>query len=389
MNSVKIRVFVTTSHLSTIYMTLLARKTAPEGYKDVLLIDTGTRRDVLIRLIEETASFHNWHVLHNFSGSVGADFDYKTGTRKKLTRKFKNFFLISWFYKLMLRRYMKRREQEYIEKLKKVKGLDGSFPVTELYLMTETYLNHPLMKLFPDASVSYMEHGMGDYYHILTAKTRPGKLYCVFSEPYRHYLESKGLACGWVYDLPGKDGFRDLAEKLLAVHANTLHTERLPKTDKPVVFILLETPHVYNVPQSYWTAYIDHIFTRIDDPKKYHFILKPHPMHSREHQKITLGYLDKKGIEYSLLGSDELASASAEVLFSMWAGQTKHVFSIFSSACYYLSELYDGNGISFWHSAGFLEKNIGNAPRQYYTLFKELQPLVNEVFTLKCRKIGD
>lgn len=48
-----------------------------------------------------------------------------------------------------------------------------------LYMLTQTYLNSPLMQLFTSASINYIEHGMGDYYYILDPKT-PKETFIVF-----------------------------------------------------------------------------------------------------------------------------------------------------------------------------------------------------------------
>lgn len=366
-------------------MSMLAGQTASESNTDVLLIDTGIRRDVLIKLIQETSELHSWAKFHNFSQPVNSEFDFKPTRYKTIVRKLKSLPVIKSFYNLLLKRYMKKRDAQYRNELRNSLPISNSNQEVELFLMTETYLNRPLIQLFPDATVSYMEHGMGDYYHILKKETKPGKLYCIFSQPYRDYLTRTHLSHEWVYDLPGRENFRSIVDKLLVKHAHTLHTEKLPTVNKPVVFILLESVHMYNVPENYWTDYIDHILRQIENPAQFHFLLKPHPTHSKYHLAITMKYFAELGLTYDLLGNDELTSASAEVLFGLWANQTRHVFCIFSSSCYYLSEFYKNQETTFWHSTEFLSRYIGNAPKQFHKLFVEIRPMVESVFTRNCR----
>ena len=366
-------------------MSMLAVKTASESYTDVLLIDTGIRRDVLIKLIQETAELHRWSKFQNFSEPVSSEFDFKPTRYKIIVRKLKSLPVIKSFYNLLLKRYMKKRDSQYRNELLNSLPATETNQEVELFLMTETYLNRPLIQLFPDAKVSYMEHGMGDYYHILNKSTKPGKLYCIFSQQYRDYLKQNNISYDWVYDFPGRETFRTIVDVLLQKHAQTLHQEKLPVVTKPVVFILLESVHVYNVDEIYWTSYIDHILKQIDNPSQYHFLLKPHPTHSKYHLAITMNYFSGLGFTYDLLGNDELTSASAEVLFGLWANQTRHVFCIFSSSCYYLSEFYKNEETTFWHSTEFLSRHIGNAPKQFHKLFVEIRPMVENVFTQNCR----
>lgn len=56
-----------------------------------------------------------------------------------------------------------------------------------LYMLTQTYLNRPLMQLFPSASINYIEHGMGDYYYILDPKTPKGNFYCLFQKDIKNF----------------------------------------------------------------------------------------------------------------------------------------------------------------------------------------------------------
>jgi hypothetical protein len=386
MNSPYIRIFVTTSHISTVYMTMLAQATRSDAFIDILLIDTGIRRKELLTLISETSEFHKWALVHNFSDEVTEAHDFKPSLRKTITRKAKTWPGIKQVYDGMLTRYMNKRDAGYGVKLEQLlEPFIKSAQVSDLYLMTQTYLNRPLTQLFSGASINYMEHGIGDYYYILDKATPQGKMHAVFASPYRKYLANLGIANDWVLDLPGKDKFPALAKELLERHKISLRTDELPLPEKPIVYLLLEAVDMYNVDDSFWTAYIDHILKELKDPGSYHFLLKPHPMHSKHSIEKTEQYFGKLGLDYSILGGENYSSAAAEVLFSRWEDRTEHVFCLFSSSCFYLSQLYCNPKIRYYYSTEFMSRYIDNAPPQYYKLYVEIRPLIEQVFAERCK----
>jgi hypothetical protein len=252
-------------------------------------------------------------------------------------------------------------------------------------MLTQTYLNRPLQQLFPQASVNYIEHGMGDYYFVLDPKTPKGNLYCIFSEGYKRFLAKNGKSTDWVKPFPDLKNFPAIAEQLLEIQDKKIITEKLKVPEKPSVFILLEAVDMYNVKKTFWSEYLDHIFQKLENPKHYHYILKPHPMQSGESLTTTKNHFDSLGYSYTLLNETALINASAEVLFSLWKKQTEHVFCLFSSGCYYLSKLYADEKITFWYSTEFLSRYISNAPPQFLKLFKEIRPLIEEVLTENCK----
>ena len=386
MNSPYVRIFVTTSHISTVYMTMLAQATHSGTFTDILLIDTGVRRKELLTLIGETAEFHSWALVYSFSDEVTEEHDFKPSIRKTITRKMKILPGVRQIYDGMLNRFMNKRDAAYRKKLKELLGpFFETGQVPGLYLMTQTYLNRPLTQLFPGASIHYMEHGIGDYYYILAKATPQGKMHAVFAAPYKKYLASLGITNDWVLDLPGKEKFPEFAKELLKRHKASLDTDKLPLPQKPIVYLLLEAVDMYHVDDSFWTAYIEHILKELKDPERYHFLLKPHPMHSKHSIEKTEGYFKKLGLEYSILGGEKYSSAAAEVLFSRWENQTEYVFCLFSSSCFYLSQLYLNTNIRYYYSTGFMSRYIGNAPPQYYKLYVEIRPLIEQVFAERCK----
>ncbi|HTL80364.1 MAG TPA: hypothetical protein VL651_01595, partial [Bacteroidia bacterium] len=209
-------------------------------------------------------------------------------------------------------------------------------------------------------------------------------LYAVFAKPYRRYLDAIGRKDILVVPIPGIDEFQKYAKQLLQIHRNIIHPEKLVLPQKPVIYILLEAVDMYEVREEFWTNYIDHILKKINSPKDHHFILKLHPMHSKHSLVKTENYFRKLGLEFSVLGDEIMSSASAEVVFSHYADHTTDVFCLFSSSCFYLSQLYSDKGIRFWYSTNFFMDYIENAPPQYHKLYVEIKPILDNVMAEKC-----
>lgn len=381
----RLRIFVTTSHISTVYMTLYADATKNEGDADVLLLDSGTRRQILIDLVRETSHAHSWKLYHCFSTAATEAHDFRPSLRKRLTRQWKVLPVVRKVYDILHALYLQKLDSNYKALLRRLlKNFEDSATV-ELFVMTQTYLNGPLKQLYPQATVHYLEHGIGDYFYVLEKK-EPGKKFdAVFGEPFRRYLANKQQPADWIFPLAGMGHFSSLSRQLLERHARLLHLENISKPGKPCVFILLEAVDMYEVPESFWTAYIDHILTQINTPSNFHYLLKTHPVQSQVSIEKTEAHLRKLGLSYTLLAEDKISSASAEVLFEMWADQTRHVFCLFSSGCFYLSQLYRGYDIQFWYSTEFMSRYIGNAPPQYKAHFEGLRPLIEQVFAERCK----
>lgn len=384
MNSQHIRIFLTTSQISAVYAMMLSEATKSAGDVDVLFADGSRRKKSLISLIGKTAALYKWDLFHDFSIAMEEDFDFNPSTTKSITRKIKTWPLIRGVYNLLLERHYGKIDKAYRDKLQKVLApYLNEHTTVSLFMLTQTYLNRPLRQLFPNATINYLEHGMGDYYYMLDPKTPKGNFYCLFAETFQHYLAKKGTASAWVKQLPGLDSFSETAKRVITEEKiETLHPAA---TEKPYVYILMEAVDMYNVDNSFWTAYIDHILHKISSPQEYHFLLKPHPVQSQFSITATEEHLKKLGLQHTMLSANKYGSASAEILFESYAGKTRHVFCLFSSACFYLSQLYKHEKIEFWYSTAFMSRHTGNAPSQFKHHFEGLLPMIEEVFSENCK----
>jgi hypothetical protein len=386
MSESKLRIFVTTSHLSTVLMTMFAKESSSTGVSDILLVDDGLRRPELLNLIEETSSLHPWSVFHCFSTEISGKHDFQPSWRKNLIRKAKHWPIIKNIYTLLLQRHLRKKEKKYCSLLQNLIGNRAENNKVEIYLMTQTFLNSPLIQLFPRATIAYMEHGIGDYFYVLHENIPKDAFYAIFSTPYKKYLEKIATPSNWVFEIPALNRFPEMASDLLKLHSGTLTLPGGNLPAKPYVFILLEAVDMYNVPSNFWTDYLDHIIQQLDAPQSFHFLIKTHPAQSKISISLSEQFFAKRNFEYSLLVDGKLSSASAEVLFRLYSDRVKHVFCLFSSGCFYLSQLYQTTDITFWYSAEFFSRYIDNAPPQYKVHFNGLRPLIENVFAERCRK---
>lgn len=379
-----VRIFLATSQISTIYAMMISGASRAPGTVDVLFLDGSKRRKSLSAVILNTAGIYEWDLVHDFSILMNEDYDFNPSTTKSLTRKVKTWPVIRWVYNQLLEKKYSGIDQKYRDRLKQVLDpyLKENVKIS-LFLQSRTYLNRPLLQLFPKAEVNYLEHGMGDYYYMPDPKTVKGNFYCLFAENYKRFLAKKGIESDWVKQLPNVSSFDEISQKLILQLGNTL-TDYTVTTEKPCVLLLLEAVDMYEVKHSFWSEYPDHVFAQLKNPELYHYLMKPHPMQSEVSIIATKNHFDALGYSYTLIDQPELITASAEVIFKLWAGRTEHVFCLISSSAYYLSKLYEGKNTRFWYSTEFMSRHIANAPPEYVKMFNELRVLIEEVMGEKC-----
>lgn len=384
MSSGSVRVFICTSHISSVYMTLYARATKAPNNKDVLLVDIGSRRDDVVRLIEEVSKLHNWTLFHSYSDRLPNDHRFEPNLRKRLTRRWKEVPLVRGIYRSLLRKFLKKRDRAYRMQLRALLGplVEGSSSIL-LHAHTETYMRGPFLEEFPKADLTFFEHGQGDYIHILRGKEPLGPLRALFAEPYKTFLASRRIPSDWVLPLNVSENFPTLASQLLDLHRRG-NTQIIQNDGKPLVYILLEALDMYEVPTAFWGAYIEHIVNALPHPLQFHFILKPHPSQSTLSLKFTDTRCKELGLSYTLMDNIADTSIAAEIDFAQYAANTRHVFCLVSSACFYLSQLYRSTRTEFHYSTEFMEKWIGSAPPQFKRLFAEMKPLIKEVLAERC-----
>jgi hypothetical protein len=379
-----LRIFVTTSHVSTVYISLMAKETANENYIDFLFVDSGTRRIEKIEQIKLTAQFHSWKLFHNFSEEAGEILDFRPSLTKRIIRRIKEWPVLKTGYQFLLKRHMSKTDARYrnlIQNLIQEQGID--YAQVHLVMMTETYLNRPLIQLFKNANISYLEHGIGDYFYAAQSK-HPGELLVVFADAFKQFLAKKNADHTWVKTLPGLNDFGSITLEIMKRQKFEIAVPN-SKREK-TIFILMEAVDVYEVSESFWTSYLDHIFKQLDNPQEYHYLLKPHHLQSPISMELTHQHFKRLGYTYQMLDDERIKSAAIEVLFSAYSQSVSQVFFLFSSAGFYLSELYKGEDIRYRYSLDFMLPHVQNSPVQFRKLFMELIPMMEDVFGKNCEK---
>ncbi|MGZ3863496.1 MAG: polysialyltransferase family glycosyltransferase [Bacteroidia bacterium] len=381
-----IRLFVCPSHLCALYMILYARKTKKPGYKDVLILDWPAKRASLIKVITDTKKIHPWDEIIDLSTTLSDDTDLKPSAKKVLVRKLKENILLKPFYNALLKRH--RNKQAKIEEQKILKALSGKGDVSEVNILTQTGITDSLFKLFPSAEVNYFEHGMGDYFFIQKIKLPKFSFYCIFNEQFKSYLKKKNLPDNYVKGFIGEGDFQQIANETIAADPQKEEIISKLKFEGKKVLIMMESVEIYNVPDNFWTDYLDLCISNIPEPKNYTFILKPHPAQSFNAIEISKNHLlNHHKVKTVVIENSHSINYSVEVLYSLWNETTDYVFTAFSSSIYYISKIYNNTNTRYFYSFDFLKGYIKNAPPQFVYIFNGVEDLVKHVLSENCTEM--
>ncbi len=382
-----LRIFLSTSHLSTIFMAIHAKKTHKAGDKDVLIVESARIKESLLKLIHDTGVVHQWNEIHDFVTMVSDDQNMKPTLQKTLTRKLKSKPVAKQIYNALYDAHLKSERKKLRSRLEKIFQKYLAASDIELNLLTQTPLNPVLLDIFPKAKVNYFEHGLGDYLYV-QKPLHKGDFHCVFHEPFKKLLSEKKLDTGFVLPSVSPADFEEASLTILDRHPEQQVIAGSFSSNKPSVLILMEAVEMYNVKKAFWTEYIEKCLKQIQNPKEHFYYLKPHPIQSKESIGITKDFFVRQGLEFKVLDHPVLVGMSSEVLFPLMKKNVRHVFALFSSSVFYTSVLYPSPATTFHCSYGFMEKNSKDAPDMYTEHFKGLKELVEKVFSYNCRKFS-
>jgi hypothetical protein len=381
-----LRIFVTSSHISAIFQLIYARNTVKEGYVDVLFVDSPNLKKSIIDLITDTQKIYPWKITYSFATAITDETNMKPGFVKKSTRYLKNKPGFKEIYNVLLKRHEERRvireKSRLLELLAEYKTED-----VELNLLTKTALNGSLISIYPKAKINYFEHGMGDYWYVLKPDVPKGDFYCLFAERFKMNLENKKVDGGFIYPISKENGFLEIAKQIIENHEKTKEIKLEFDVKGKLVVIMMESVEVYQVPDNFWTDYIDLCLSKINNPAEFTFIIKPHHLQSFNAIEITKSYVEKLGLKVKFADNAYAMSFSAEVLFSLWQENTHYAFSVFSSSIYYISKLYPNKQISYYYGYDFFRKYIKNSPPQFVEIYNGIEELVKEVLSENCKKM--
>jgi hypothetical protein len=363
-------------------MILYAKKTSKAGYKDVLILDTPPKKKSLIKVISDTQKTYPWIRVVNLATAMPNESDFTVNTRKNITRKLKDNFFVKPVYDFLLKQYLKKQQKKESNRIHSQLADLGS--VGEINIVTQTSINNTLFALYPKASVNYFEHGQGDYIFIQKINPINFNFYCVFSDKFKQYLTIREQADSYVRNLDIND-FNLLAKEVIENDPDTETIKSLLEVSGKLVLILMENVQIYNVPDNFWTDYLDLCIEQIDTPEEYTFILKPHPGQSFKSIEISKEHmLTTRKLKTLVTESNSSISYSVEVLYSLWQQNTEHVFSLFSSGLFYISKLYRSDKAKYYYAYDFFKEYIKNAPPQISANYINFESLLKGVFTENC-----
>ncbi len=382
-----LRVFVCTSQINALYMILYARKTFKEGFKDVLILDSVSKKKSLIKVLLNTKKIYNWAAVIDLSIPVADENEVAPGLRKKITRKIKTNFFIKPAYDLLLKGHLKRKQkaEEAIlhEKLKTL----GE--VNEINVLTQTGVNDALFKLYPKAQVNYFEHGLGDYFFIQRIKTHAFNFYCVFADTFRNYLKDKNLENGYVRNFIEEQSFPAIAREVIETDEEKEKIISSVKTEGKKVIILLDSMEIYQVPDAYWTDYLDLCISKVENPKEYVFILKPHHNQAARSIRISKNHMiNHHKLKTMVIENNLPLNYGIEVLNNIWLDSAEYVFSTFSSGLFYISKIYNNPKVKYYYAYDFFRNYIKNSPVQFIDTYNGSKDLVKNVFSENCIDIS-
>ena len=369
-------------------MIAYARKTNMGNYKDVLILDTPPKKESLTKVITDTIKIYQWTEIINLSTTIPENADYIPNARKSITRKLKGKPIIKPVYDFLLKLYLKKEQNKEAKTI--TNRLSRFAEVTQLNILTQTGVNDTLRKLYPQAELNYFEHGQGDYFFIQKLKPVNFNFYCVFADRFRQYLANHKQEGKYIQNLPGIIDFPAIAREVIEKDDEKEIIKKHLQAEGKLVLILMESVQIYNVPDNFWTDYLDLCLSQINNPAEYTFILKPHPMQSLDSISISKNYmLHTQKLKTLVIEGNHSINYSVEVLYSLWKDNTHFVFSVFSSALYYISKLYGNEKATYYYAYDFFKKYISDAPVQFVNIYEGIEDVVKNVLTENCLNISD
>jgi hypothetical protein len=369
-------------------MIAYARKTNTGNYKDILVLDTPAKRKSLVKVISDTIKIYPWAAVIDLGSLLPDETDYTPNVRKNITRKIKDKPLIKPIYNLLLKLYLRKKQSQEIKSIQL--KLSEIRDVHELNLLTQTGANEALFKLYPKAAVNYFEHGQGDYFFIQKLKPVYFNFYCVFADKFKQYLQKNKQDNSYVKNVLDAKDFPALANEVIDADENKEKIKSYLQVEGKLVLILLESVEIYNVPDNFWTDYLDLCLSQISNPSEYTFILKPHHLQSLKAIEISKNYmLHTRKLNTLVIESNHSLNYSVEILYALWQNNTHYVFSVFSSALYYIAKLYGTEKTTYYYAYDFFRKYIDDAPKQFIYIYNGIEDIIKNVLAENCINISE
>lgn len=367
------RLFLTTSPLNTFLVTGYARQTKRAGDRDVLVLDYLKQKPSIVRQIKTLSSLHLFDEVHDFTLPLEDSGTTRPGLVKKMTRflkkrpGFKQVYDFLYYFRL-------KKDHRKFRRMLTAAGIDAGQSPVELYLQPLLRFNEPLKQMFPSAELHYFEHGIGDYVDIL--EEQPGGwFHCVFSDGYKAYLHEKGITRFTVEPagnpMAGKDAGR-LTELFPQLN-------QLKELNDELVLLITQPVEDFAIPNTFWPYFLDLVLAKLDAPEKFTFLIKIHQRQNASGIQTIIDHLTGRGLRIHLIDDPEVNNVCLEVMYGVIKDRVSYVVSPYSSAVFYLSEMYDQGPCRFYYSFESLKQFDQLTPVQYRRRWEEIQRLTGQL----------
>lgn len=382
-----LRIFLASSHFSSILQSIYAASTKQEGDFDVMMVDYPPQKKSLTDLIFKTRFIHKWDLELNYATVINDETNLRPGSKKIFIRKVKELPVLKSIYTLLLKRHMKKFLEKYEVKISQdISSIKRE--KVQLNLLTKTGLNQVLIKLFPEAEINYFEHGNGDYMYYAQNEIKSGNFYCLFSKEFSDYLNLiKNPNYKKVRGYLDGDTFYRAIQQLEKNEVISNPFNFTLNISNRFVFILIENVEMYQVPNLFWKQCMEIYIKKIDTPANYTYILKPHPSQSFDAIEEIEHFFKSRTLNFVLLKDNRTMNIGAELLFYFFYKKTDYVFSLFSSSVYYFTKLYPSTQIKYYQGFQLFKPYTSNAPKQFKEMFSNLEPIVTHVLSKECNNL--
>jgi hypothetical protein len=376
-----VRIFLVSSPLTTALMAGYAQRTQQTGDQDMLLIDALLLSESQVATIRQAASLHSFSGIYDFSLRSQEGVSRAPSSLKQLTRKLKTRPFFKQIYDFLYGFKLRAEDRKYWEHIQqKVPQLEPYTEPSAIHSQPSLHLNRILQKKYPQASLVYFEHGLGDYLDVRRDVSAPAAFCCLFAESYRSFWEARGGKEKFIQPVLGPDGLGGMKEQLLGAFPVTEQIAREIPSGRSLVLILPQPLEQQKIALDFWEHFLQLSVNQLEEPAKHLFLIKPHPLQGPESIATIEAFFEDRGLAFQWLDSPAVRSLNIELFYPLLEPQLKAVFSPFSSAVFYLPLLFPNPNILFGYSLEALRDFDQHTPQLYLDRWKMLEPYVSEVF---------
>lgn len=383
-----LRIFISTSGLSALYQSIYAKNTRGLHDRDLFIIDALALKPSQKEPILQAIQHHRFDWVVDMSFSLEESASQVPSLKKRLTRKLKILPGFKQVYDFLYEKQQAGQGNQLLQTLigKNAQAFELSYQNVQLHTQPAVKLNDSILQKYPKAEIRYFEHGLGDYLDV-ESKIKEGiTFHCVFDRELAAFRKKKGLPYDFVAPVVGEEGFLQKDIKL-ETYFPEINNITIP-SEKPLILIATQALKQFEVSDDFWITFMDLCLEKIAHPEKFTFLIKPHPRQEKEVLDKIAEYLNSKELDVVMWDSPDLKGLHMEVIFRRLHAQVQYVFSPFSSAVFYLSRLYPGQQIQYFFGLNPLFEFTGNSPQMYVNRWKELYPLLKEVFGSHVSELG-